>query len=183
MARARSRPAELVPGTLRVITVRMNYWPDAARARATRPSAIRARAYVARYALGRDYHKVLRARLQRLAERIARRVGDFGYRVFTDSAPVLEVALAAKAGLGWRGKHTLLLTRDAGSYFFLGEIYTDLPLPPTPPRRGALRHAARAASTPVRPARSSRPTSSTRAAASRTSPSSWRGPFRKSCGR
>src|SRR4029077_16206722 len=87
------------------------------------------KAYVSRYALGRDYHRVLRTKLQRLAERIAAVVGEFRYRVFTDSAPVLEVALAAKAGLGWRGKHTLLLTRHAGSYFFLGEIYTDLPLP------------------------------------------------------
>ena len=89
------------------------------------------RAYVARYALGRDYHKVLRRKLQRLADRIGAAVGPFNYRVFADSAPVLEVALAAKAGLGWRGKHTLLLTREAGSFFFLGEIYTDLPLAPT----------------------------------------------------
>ncbi|MCC7325255.1 MAG: tRNA epoxyqueuosine(34) reductase QueG [Burkholderiales bacterium] len=129
---ARSRPAELVPGTIRVITARMNYWPPAAMA----PGAVLGdpqRAYVARYALGRDYHKVLRARLARLVDRIKVEVGDFGYRVFTDSAPVLEVALAAKSGLGWRGKHTLLLTRKLGSYFFLGEIYTDLPLPPTPP--------------------------------------------------
>jgi len=127
---ARSRPAELVPGTLRVISARMNYWPGGADAQAA--LADPSRAYVARYAVGRDYHKVLRARLARLVDRIAGEVGPFGYRVFTDSAPVLEVALAAKAGLGWRGKHTLLLTRDAGSYFFLGEIYTDLPLPPTP---------------------------------------------------
>jgi epoxyqueuosine reductase len=121
-----------VPGTVRVISVRMNYWPaqaDDASAALADP----ARAYVSRYALGRDYHKVLRARLAQLVERIRAEVGDFGYRVFTDSAPVLEVALAAKAGLGWRGKHTLLLTREMGSYFFLGEIYTDLPLPPTPP--------------------------------------------------
>ncbi|MFO1306192.1 MAG: tRNA epoxyqueuosine(34) reductase QueG [Burkholderiales bacterium] len=126
---ARSRPDELVPGTLRVISARMNYRPDGAD-----PGAVLAdpaRAYVARYALGRDYHKVMRARLVRLVDRIADEVGTFGYRVFTDSGPVLEVALAAKAGLGWRGKHTLLLTRDAGSYFFLGEIYTDLPLPLT----------------------------------------------------
>src|SRR5436190_63223 len=88
--------------------------------------------YVARYATGRDYHKVLRGRLAELARRIAEEVGPFGHRVFTDSAPVLEVALAAHAGLGWRGKHTLLLSRDVGSYFFLGEIYTDLPLPVTP---------------------------------------------------
>ena len=127
---ARSRPAELVAGTLRVISARMNYWPDGEAADAVLSDPTRA--YVARYALGRDYHKVLRARLAQLVDRIAAEVGPFGYRVFTDSAPVLEVALAAKAGLGWRGKHTLLLTREAGSYFFLGEIYTDLPLPVTP---------------------------------------------------
>jgi epoxyqueuosine reductase len=128
---ARARPAELVPGTVRVITARMNYWPAGA-APAQDVLADGRRAYVSRYALGRDYHKVLRARLARLVERIREAVGDFGYRVFTDSAPVLEVALAAKSGLGWRGKHTLLLTRAMGSYFFLGEIYTDLPLPATP---------------------------------------------------
>jgi epoxyqueuosine reductase len=123
----RARPAELVPGTKRVITVRMDYLPDAADAEAVLGD--RTKAYVSRYALGRDYHKVLRTRLQRLADRIAAEVGEFGYRVFTDSAPVMEVELAARAGLGWRGKHTLVLTREAGSYFFLGEIYTDLPLP------------------------------------------------------
>ena len=127
----RARPAALVPGTVRVITARLNYWPS----RATPAHDVLVdsrRAYVARYALGRDYHKVLRARLARLAKRIEADVGPFGYRVFTDSAPVLEVALAAKSGLGWRGKHTLLLSRDVGSYFFLGEIYTNLPLPATP---------------------------------------------------
>ena len=129
---ARARPAALVPGTVRVITARLNYWPAEARAARDVLDDSR-RAYVARYALGRDYHKVLRRRLARLAARIGDDVGPFGYRVFTDSAPVLEVALAAKSGLGWRGKHTLLLTRDMGSYFFLGEIYTDLPLPVTPP--------------------------------------------------
>ncbi len=129
----RARPAELVPGTVRVITARLNYLPPAARPGAD-VLADPGKAFVARYALGRDYHKVLRARLQRLATQISHAVGDFGYRVFTDSAPVLEVALAAKSGLGWRGKHTLLLTRDQGSWFFLGEIYTDLPLPPTPPQ-------------------------------------------------
>jgi epoxyqueuosine reductase len=126
----RSRPAALVAGTVRVITARLNYWP----ANAAPPREVLAdsrRAYVARYALGRDYHKVLRNRLAKLVRRIEDDVGAFGYRVFTDSAPVLEVALAAKSGLGWRGKHTLLLTRDVGSYFFLGEIYTDLPLPVT----------------------------------------------------
>ncbi len=129
----RTRPAELVPGTLRVISVRLDYWPDDARA-ASDVLAATDRAYVARYALGRDYHKVLRTRLQQLATKIEESVGPFGYRVFTDSAPVMEVALAAKAGLGWRGKHTLLLTRERGSWFFLGEIYTDLPLPVTPAR-------------------------------------------------
>jgi epoxyqueuosine reductase len=123
----RARPGALVPGTLRVISARMDYLPAAADAEAT--LADRSRAYVSRYALGRDYHKVLRARLQRLADRIESGVGAFGHRVFTDSAPVMEVELAARAGLGWRGKHTLALTREAGSFFFLGEIYTDLPLP------------------------------------------------------
>jgi len=127
----RARPAELVPGTIRVITARLNYWPRRAQA----PGNVLAdprRGYVARYALGRDYHKVLRKRLADLARRIEESIGPFGHRVFTDSAPVLEVALAAKSGLGWRGKHTLLLSRDVGSYFFLGEIYTNLPLPLTP---------------------------------------------------
>ncbi len=124
----RSRPDELVPGTLRVIAARMNYLPDSA---AEGWAVINApeQAYVSRYALGRDYHKVMRRRLQRLTERVEAAVGSFNHRVFTDSAPVMEVELATKAGLGWRGKHTLLLTREAGSYFFLGEIYTDLPLP------------------------------------------------------
>ena len=127
----RSRPAALVPGTLRVITARVDYWPDDAE-RASDVLADSRRGYVARYALGRDYHKVLRQRLARLVTRIEDDVGAFGHRVFADSAPVLEVALAVKSGLGWRGKHTLLLSREAGSWFFLGEIYTDLPLPPTP---------------------------------------------------
>ena len=124
----RTRPAELVPGTVRVISVRMDYMPPAARD-SMEVMADGERAFISRYALGRDYHKVLRSRLQKLCDRIAQHAGVFGYRVFTDSAPVLEVALAEKAGLGWRGKHTLLLSRDAGSWFFLGEIYTDLPLP------------------------------------------------------
>ncbi len=128
----RARPAELVPGTVRIVTARMDYWPAQARG-ADDVLADPSKAYVARYALGRDYHKVMRARLARLAARIAACVGPFGHRVFTDSAPVLEVALAARAGLGWRGKHTLLLTRETGSYFFLGEIYTDLPLPESAP--------------------------------------------------
>jgi epoxyqueuosine reductase len=129
----RARPAELVPGTVRVISARMPYLPQAAGegwrsaelARLEQPAA----ANISLYARGRDYHKVLRARLQQLADRIRGEVGEFGYRVFTDSAPVMEVALAQKAGLGWRGKHTLLLSRDAGSLFFLGEMLTDLPLP------------------------------------------------------
>jgi epoxyqueuosine reductase len=124
----RARPADLVPGTIRVISARLDYLPEGARD----PAAVlrdSRKAYVSRYALGRDYHRVLRGKLQALADRMTAAVGAFRYRVFTDSAPVLEVALAAKAGLGWRGKHTLLLTREAGSFFFLGEMYTDLPLP------------------------------------------------------
>ena len=129
--RKRTRPAELVPGTVRVVSARMSYWPDAARD-AREALADPTTGYVARYALGRDYHKVLRARLQRLADAITERVGEFGYRVFVDSAPVLEKALARQAGLGWIGKHTNLLDRD-GSWFLLGELYTDLPLPPDAP--------------------------------------------------
>ena len=122
----RSRPPELQPGTLRVISLRMNYLPRAEAAEAVLADG--AKAFVSRYALGRDYHKVLRSRLHLLAQRIQEASGSSGHRVFTDSAPVMEVELARKAGLGWRGKHTLLLSREAGSYFFLGEIYTDLPL-------------------------------------------------------
>jgi epoxyqueuosine reductase len=133
----RARPAELVPGTVSVLTARMDYLPQATPegwqniewARLARPE----QGVVSLYARGRDYHKVLRARLQRLADRIAAHVGPFGHRVFTDSAPVLEAELAARSGLGWRGKHTLVLNRDAGSMFFLGEIYLDLPLPATAP--------------------------------------------------
>ena len=124
----RSRPEELVPGTLRVISARMDYWPEGA-ADAKTLLGKRHRGYIARYALGRDYHKVLRGRLQRLAERIEAEAGPFGYRAFTDSAPVLEKALARNGGLGWIGKHTNLINQDAGSWFFLGELYTDLPLP------------------------------------------------------
>ena len=138
----RARPSEVVPGTIRVITARLDYLPR----RAKDPDDVLSdsrKAYISRYALGRDYHKVMRQRLQQLADRIGNAIRSsadnsvgssartWRYRAFTDSAPVLEVALAAKAGLGWRGKHTLLLTRDAGSFFFLGEIYTDLPLPGT----------------------------------------------------
>jgi epoxyqueuosine reductase len=124
----RSRPAELEPGTLRVISVRMDYVPPGM------PNAWDVigdgeRAYVARYALGRDYHKVMRNRLQKLAARIQQRIGDFSYRAYVDSAPVLEKAIARNAGLGWIGKHTVLINKRAGSYFFLGELYTDLPLP------------------------------------------------------
>ncbi|MEO6171114.1 MAG: tRNA epoxyqueuosine(34) reductase QueG [Lysobacter sp.] len=124
----RSRPAELVPGTLRVVSVGLDYGRrDDTEAWQTLDDG--ERAYVARYALGRDYHKLMRQRLQRLADRIAELVGPFGHRVFVDSAPVLERALARNAGLGWIGKHTCLIDRDGGSWFFLGEIYLDLPLP------------------------------------------------------
>ena len=124
----RSRPGELLPGTLRVISARMEYLPPGGRD----PSEVLEDArlgYISRYALGRDYHKVLRARLQALAERIAGVTGPFGYRAFVDSAPVLEKALAERAGLGWIGKHTNLIDTRSGSWFFLGELYTDLPLP------------------------------------------------------
>jgi epoxyqueuosine reductase len=161
----RARPAELVPGTLRVITARMDYLPgagaaDAADAAAAAVDGVVAvgavaagtassaddwqaaalerladpqRAAVSIYAHGRDYHKVLRQRLQRLTDQLQAALGPFGHRVFTDSAPVLEVELARRSGLGWRGKHSLLLSREAGSMFFLGEIYVALPLPLTPP--------------------------------------------------
>jgi epoxyqueuosine reductase len=130
----RSRPAELVPGTVCVISATLPYLdPDARDMHETLADG--SAAYVSRYALGRDYHKVLRARLKTLAERIGTRIGQFGYRVFTDSAPVLEKALARNAGLGWIGKHTNLIHRHDGSWFFVGEIYTDLPLPPDPPFR------------------------------------------------
>ncbi len=124
----RSRPAGLVPGTLTVIAARMDYLPED-QAGLERALADPTAAYLSRYALGRDYHRVLRRRLQRLADRIVERVGPFGYRVFVDSAPVMEKPLAEKAGLGWIGKHTNLIDARAGSWFFLGEIYTDLDLP------------------------------------------------------
>jgi epoxyqueuosine reductase len=128
----RSRPAELIPGTVSCISVRMDYWPQgSADADATLEDGNLA--YVSRYAMGRDYHKVMRSRLQKLCERIREAVGPFGHRVFTDSAPVLEKALARNAGLGWIGKHTNLIDRNAGSFFFLGEIYLDLELPPDEP--------------------------------------------------
>jgi len=128
----RTRPAELVPNTLRIISARMDYLPpDAADSEAVLNDADKA--FISRYALGRDYHKVMRNKLQKLCEKIQSELAqyqtqDFQYRVFTDSAPVLEVALAEKAGLGWRGKHTLLINKERGSWFFLGEIYTNLPL-------------------------------------------------------
>jgi epoxyqueuosine reductase len=133
----RARPAELVPGTVRVITARMDYlprqtpegWQAIEWQRLDQP----ARANVSLYARGRDYHKVLRARLQQLADRLAEVIGPLGHRVFCDSAPVLEVELAQRSGLGWRGKHTLTLSREAGSTFFLGEIYVDAPLVPSAP--------------------------------------------------
>ncbi|MGX5662911.1 tRNA epoxyqueuosine(34) reductase QueG [Diaphorobacter nitroreducens] len=137
----RARPAELVPGTVSVITARMDYLPRATAleaaegwqaielGRLARPTE----AVVSVYARGRDYHKVLRARLQKLSDRVAEAVGPFGHRVFTDSAPVLEAELARRSGQGWRGKHTLVLSREAGSMFFLGEIYVDMPLEPTEP--------------------------------------------------
>ncbi len=124
----RSRPHELLPGTTRIISVRMNYFPPRARD-ADEVLGRSDLAYISRYALGRDYHKVMRKRLQKLAEQIQSRVGEFGYRAFVDSAPVLEKALANKAGLGWIGKHTNLLSEHAGSWFFLGELFTNLPLP------------------------------------------------------
>ena len=126
--RRRSRPAELVPGTVRVICARLDYLPGAARPLREVLDEPQ-RAAVSRYALGRDYHKLMRKRLQKLASRIEEAIGPFGYRVFVDSAPVLEKALAEKAGLGWIGKHSIVLNRRAGSWFFLGEIYIDLPLP------------------------------------------------------
>jgi epoxyqueuosine reductase len=128
----RSRPQELVPGTVRVLSCRMNYWPPQV---SDSQSVLDdpALAYVSRYALGRDYHKLMRRSLSRLAEGLRDRIGEFGYRVCVDSAPVLEKALARNAGLGWIGKHTNLISRDAGSWFFLGEILTDLPLPTDEP--------------------------------------------------
>jgi epoxyqueuosine reductase len=122
----RSRPSDLVPGTIRIISVRLDYRPmNGAEPHEVLDSP--ELGYVSRYALGRDYHKLMRKKLQRLAERIQTQIGPFGYRAFADSAPVLEKAIGAKAGLGWIGKHTNLLSRDAGSWFFLGELYTDLP--------------------------------------------------------
>jgi len=136
----RARPAELVPGTVSVITARMDYlpsgtaedWQTVEFARLQRPQE----GVISVYARGRDYHKVLRARLQKLSDRMAEHIGPFGHRVFTDSAPVLEAELAARSGQGWRGKHTLVLSREAGSMFFLGEIYVDVALPASQPVSG-----------------------------------------------
>ena len=127
-AELRANPERLVEGTLRLISVRLDYG-DAAPEAAWDTLNDGERAYVARYALGRDYHKLMRNRLQKLADRLAARIGPFGYRAFVDSAPVLERAIARNAGLGWIGKHTCLINRHAGSWFFLGELFTDLPLP------------------------------------------------------
>ena len=133
----RARPAELVPGTVRVVTARMDYLPRTApegwQAIEWRRIGEPSQATVSIYARGRDYHKVLRARLKKLADRLADELGPFGHRVFTDSAPVLEAELATRSGLGWRGKHTLVLDRHGGSMFFLGEIYVDVALPLTEP--------------------------------------------------
>ncbi len=124
----RSHPESLIPGTKRIISVRMDYFPEdpvETQAALDNPET----AFISRYALGRDYHKVIRNRLQKLCTRIEKEIGPFGYRAFVDSAPVLEKAIAEKAGLGWIGKHTNLINKNAGSWFFLGEIYTDLELP------------------------------------------------------
>lgn len=132
----RSRPAMLEPGTFRIVSVRLDYFPpEAADANSVLSSS--QLGYVSRYALGRDYHKVLRQRLQKLANKITDKTGKFSYRAFTDSAPVLEKAIAEKAGLGWIGKHSNLLSETAGSWFFLGELFTDLPLPVDPPQPSA----------------------------------------------
>ena len=123
----RSRPAELLPGTVRIISARMDYLPPDTSCMEVLQDPHKA--YISRYALGRDYHKLMRKRLEALTQKITAAVGSFGYRAFCDSAPVLEKAIAEKAGLGWIGKHTNVINKKAGSWFFLGEIYTDLPLP------------------------------------------------------
>lgn len=130
----RARPADLVPGTLRVLSVRMDYLPKAAgfATNLADPS----QAYISRYALGRDYHKLIRSRLKQLGQRINQQVAELGFRPFTDSAPILERPLAQQAGLGWVGKHSLLLNHDAGSWFFLGELLINLPLPIDAPHTG-----------------------------------------------
>jgi len=135
----RSHPDELVPGTLRVVSLRMDYLPG--NTQMAQLLAQPEKAYVSRYALGRDYHKLIRKRVQQLAERIQQAIGPFGFRAFVDSAPVLEKAIAEHAGLGWIGKNTLVLNRKAGSYFFLSELFVDLPLPTDAPH--ATEHCGR----------------------------------------
>ncbi len=130
----RSRPEALVPGTLRIVSVRLTYYPNHATDADTVLNDPKL-GYVSRYALGRDYHKLMRQRLQKLANALEERIGEFGYRAFTDSAPVLEKAIAEKAGLGWIGKHSNLLNETSGSWFFLGELYTNLDLPVDPPKQ------------------------------------------------
>ena len=128
----RTQPDVLIPGTVRVITVRMDYWPE----QSAEPWTVLEddqQGFISRYALGRDYHKLMRQRLAKLAEKLKAEVGEMSYRVFCDSAPVMEKALAEKSGIGWQGKHSNISNREHGSYFFLGEIYTDLPLPLTDP--------------------------------------------------
>ena len=124
----RSRPGDLVPGTASVVSVRMDYLPED-QAKAELMLDHPSKAYISRYALGRDYHKVLRSRLRKLARSIEEQLGPLGHRVFVDSAPVLEKPIAEKAGLGWIGKHTNLINRRAGSWFFLGELFVDIDLP------------------------------------------------------
>jgi epoxyqueuosine reductase len=127
----RVEPASLIPGTVRIISVRMDYLPDNSQSMETLEN--KDRAYISRYALGRDYHKVLKKKLNTMAKHIEELIGPFGYRAFVDSAPVMERAIAEKSGLGWVGKNTCIINKKAGSWFFLGELYTDLPLEPDEP--------------------------------------------------
>jgi epoxyqueuosine reductase len=177
----RARPAELVPGTVRVISARLDYSPPDARDSHAVLDDGRI-AFISRYALGRDYHKVMRTRLQRLADRIAAEIGAFGYRAFADSAPVMEVELATKAGLGWRGKHTLLSIAKAAR---TSSSARSIPICrcPSTPRKASTAARARAASMSARPRRSWRRIGSMRAAASRISPSSIPAAYRRSCAR
>jgi len=138
----RSRPAELIPGTIRIISARMDYFPPHSDSIETLENPHKG--YISRYALGRDYHRLMRKRLTLLTQKISGVIGEFGYRAFCDSAPVLEKPIAEKAGLGWIGKHTNLINPKAGSWFFLGEIYTDIPLPlDEPVKKKSLRHLHR----------------------------------------